>query len=47
MGRSVRFAGYPGGAEESRRERLAGQHALRPAKAKENPAVLRMKAQGT
>jgi hypothetical protein len=32
MGCSVRFAGHPGRTEENRIERLAGQHALRPAK---------------
>jgi hypothetical protein len=46
MGCSVRFAGDPGRAEESRIEKLAGQHALRPAKAKEKPAGLSVKAQG-
>jgi hypothetical protein len=43
---AARFAGHRGSADESRIERLAGQHALRPAKAKEKPAVLRVKAQG-
>jgi hypothetical protein len=38
MGCSVRFAGNPGHAEESRIERLAGQHALRSARAEEKPA---------
>jgi hypothetical protein len=40
------FAGRPGCAEENRIERLAGQLALRPAKAKQKPAVLAVKAQG-
>jgi hypothetical protein len=35
MGRSVRFAGNPGDAEESRIERFAGQHALSRARAEE------------
>jgi hypothetical protein len=38
MGCSVQFAGNSGHAKESRIERLAGQHALRPANAKEKPA---------
>jgi len=40
MGCSVRFAGNSGHAKGSRIERLAGQHALRPANAKEKPAGL-------
>ena len=42
---AARFAGHPGRAEENRIGRLAGQHA-RPAKAKEKPAGLSVKAQG-
>jgi hypothetical protein len=44
MGRSVRFAANPGRSKERRIERLAGQHAPRPEKAKEKPARLRLKA---
>jgi hypothetical protein len=40
MGCSVRFAGNSGHAKGSRIEKLAGQHALRPANAKEKPAGL-------
>jgi hypothetical protein len=43
---AARFAVNPGHAEESRIERLAVQHARRPAKAKEEPAGLSVKAQG-
>jgi hypothetical protein len=46
MGCSVRFAGNPGSTKEGRTERLAGQHAPRPEKAKESPAGLRLKAKG-
>ena len=45
MGCSVRFAGNPA-RKESRIERLAGQHASRAAKAKEEPAGRGVKAQG-
>jgi len=44
MGCSVRFAGNSGRAKESRIEGLAGQHALRPANAKEEPAGLSVSA---
>jgi hypothetical protein len=43
---AARFAANPGHAEESRIERLAGQHARRPANAKEKPAGLSVKTQG-
>jgi hypothetical protein len=39
MGCSVRFAGNPGRTKERRIERLAGQHAPRPEKAKETRRV--------
>ena len=42
----VRFAGTPGSTKERRIERLAGQHAPRAAKAKEDPAGLKLKAKG-
>jgi hypothetical protein len=38
------FAGNPGCSKERRIERLAGQHAPRPEKAKEQPAGLSLKA---
>jgi len=44
MGYSVRFAGNPALTKERRIERLAGQHAPRPERAKEKPAGLRLKA---
>jgi TATA-binding protein-associated factor Taf7 len=43
MGCSVRFADSPGRTKERRIERLAGQHAPRPAKAKE---TCRVEAEG-
>jgi hypothetical protein len=46
LGCSVRFAGNPGRTKERRIERLAGQHAQRPAKATEKPFGLRLKAGG-
>jgi hypothetical protein len=46
MGYSVRFAGNPAFTKERRIERLVGQHAPRPEKAKEKPAGLRLKAHG-